>query len=799
MLAPNLHQENPALLDHLDWNLIISKIKNYSHFETTKSKVYNKIEAKQGNSYRETIEQQLNIVEYLFKMVVADQISSTIDAISMVCPSPEFSQAIPRLSKQGILDISTLNRFALLLESYKKLYEIHANWEMLESYCIDKEATRRLNRTFLRPLRNFINPDGSIDYHGHPELSPLYQELNSIDLNIRSRIQEISRGDLFQSKLQFDGHDILNDRYVLAIRSDSYTSKLGAIRGRSETGFTLYVEPFAIIEQTDRRVAILVEIDGIVSKICQEYSLTLSGEIHTINLVYLFITDLDLNLAKAKYSYSNNLVRPELTDELRIEAQGIFHPLIENPVLNNIEICNKKGLIISGPNTGGKTALLKAVALMHLFTAHGLFVPASQATIHLYDCIFFQGNDHQNIAKGLSSFSSEVTNYLSLLDELGRSNLIIIDEIFNSTSSEEASALAIGLFQEIHQRGNALIVASTHHQILKTLIHTDDNYISSHVGFDLESQTPTYKLIQGIPGSSMALTIFNTFAATKHVQGITDTAEKILESDFMQYETVLQKVQQKEIKLDKLINEHSDLNQQLKNCKQSLEGTLKLKMKEEISLFKKNLEKHIKKAENLFVAIKNGELGSSKQLHAKTHHVKAQLRNEEEKVDSMFGEDNPSADPMLKLYSKIATTIEPNRNYYATTLKKIVAVDSCDQRKKMAEIVFQNKKIYLPFDSLREIPDRKQNRATKVIVEVTRDSEDIKFRFDCRGMRLEEFQTLIDKAITDLATDKIPYLEIIHGHGGGTLKKWIRNHLREHPEFYWERSDDDGVTRIFNI
>jgi DNA mismatch repair protein MutS2 len=205
----------------------------------------------------------------------------------------------------------------------------------------------------------------------------------------------------------------------------------------------------------------------------------------------------------------------------------------------------------------------------------GLFVPSNFAEINPVSGLFYFSNDHQDLKEGLSSFASESLYYLNLLTELAPNNLIIIDEIFNSTSSEEASSLALALFEEIKKRSNSKILVSTHHQMLKTLMHSRIDYLSAHVGFDFDRNLPTYKLLSGEPGSSLAFKIFDKLSHDYNILNhISEKASQYLDQKQLTYESLLQDLSAKKIELDKLLSQNREYNQELKNQKKSMEGIL---------------------------------------------------------------------------------------------------------------------------------------------------------------------------------------------------------------------------------
>jgi DNA mismatch repair protein MutS2 len=213
---------------------------------------------------------------------------------------------------------------------------------------------------------------------------------------------------------------------------------------------TLFVEPLETREKANRRIFLLSEIEATILKLTIDLSKTVHQFAEEIKLISSWVQALDWLNTKATYSYKMHLTKPILSSRFHIELSGVFHPLLKNPVRNHLLLDNTHlGMIISGPNTGGKTVALKSLCVCVLFLHLGLYLPAQSAEIYPVDHLFYFSHDHQNLSEGLSSFASESKYYLELLTSLGDKNLIVVDEIFNSTSSEEASALAISFLDEI--------------------------------------------------------------------------------------------------------------------------------------------------------------------------------------------------------------------------------------------------------------------------------------------------------------------------------------------------------------
>ena len=418
-----------------------------------------------------------------------------------------FESLLKRLKLHQLLELEELHILALEIELIEKLFPLLLECEFL----LSEDWQQSQAKLCRDQLRKVVTKDGDIELNGHPELARLGKQISDLEVRIRDTLNFLKNSKKFQDVIQFEGIDLISDRYVLPIKSDHFKSDFGKILGHSTSGQTLYVEPREVADMCQSRLQLLSEKDELLFKITSK----INQEFQKIYLPLIkgrhALVDLDIVLAKAFYSSQYGLNRPEITLDDEWSVYGMFHPLIEKAIPNNFLLESpSKGLVVSGPNTGGKTVTLKTLALISLFPHFGLFVPALEARIPLYKGIFYLSHDNQDITSGLSSFSSEVKCLVNLYQSLAKNNIIFIDEIFNSTSSEEASALAIGMLEVIHKCSNAKVVISTHHQSLKVLLSQSNEYESAHVGFDEENQCPTYKLHFGSPGHSLAFKIFTS-------------------------------------------------------------------------------------------------------------------------------------------------------------------------------------------------------------------------------------------------------------------------------------------------
>lgn len=767
----------------VEWDQLSDIISQFAHFDTNKINLKNQL-----FTQAELIENELSLVE-LYHRTIREDDKSVIEQLIEQFPSDEvLPTLLSRLAKQGILNFPELNLLAQILEKGLFLKQSFKHLELpLMGYY--KELDPQLfNRKFLREFRFLVDPDGKLHLERHPELRELTKSLRELEEKIRRYIQEWLNLAQNQKILQFNSFDVHYDRYVVPVRSDSYRSELGMIISRSDSGQTLFVELSAIREMCNRRMELNAKIDEIINQLTIKYSSLLYFLKDDLFTIYDHLLTFDFYLAKISFSERYQLTRPKLKTTPGFKIIDLFHPLLTKPVKNDV-VCEKHhhGIVISGPNTGGKTVFLKSIALSYLLLYHGHFVPALEAEMYPYEGIFYFGNDLQDLNVGLSSFSGEVKNYIQLIENILPTNLVLIDEIFNSTSSDEASALSLSYFDELHKRGVCHLVVSTHHQMFKTLIHQDREYISCHVGFDTVRMKPTYKIQWGTPGSSMAIDIFRILAGDNElVSDVPANAIKHINTKNISYETLLQKVSQKQIELDHLINQNRQLEVELKNQKGAMEGVLNLKLQDELMKAKKEVDKIISRAHQLVSEVKSQVITRPKKVEEVNFELKQQLAK-------LSPQSQPVIDETPRGQLDISS-LEIGDTVYSYVIKKDVLVHAIDLKRKEVTVAKGPIKLKVPVSTLRQSQHKPINR-----VQVSFEkSHNPKFELDVRGMRLSEFQSLIELSLGDLLTGDIPFLNIIHGHGDGVLKKWLRDYIRRSKDFEGGSPDNgnDGETRI---
>ncbi|MCO4753003.1 MAG: Smr/MutS family protein [Bacteriovoracaceae bacterium] len=780
-MTNNIQNKN-TILKQLEWDLFYSKVNSLSLFKDCAQRVLS------NEVSHEKLEDIFSITDTFLDQANYEEVVAIYLKLTELDEDHFGASSGAKLAKGVIFDLKELSHLIRLLEiAHEHRKFLNASFAPFDIEEHDK-FRQYFQRKVLREFRTFVTKEGEVDFFKHPRLKELYKRQLEIETGIRSLLGKLKHTEKFEKALQFESHDVINDKYVLPVRSDSFSSSLGSIVARSESGRTLFVEPMELRQQNLARLETILKIDQIVHEIARDFSQRLAPYSNiidqTVEQVFLF----DEFQTRSKFALEYGLNRPTLIDNHSIELDNFFHPLIENPVKNSITInYDDKGLVISGPNTGGKTAAIKAIALSCFFLKHGLFVPARRAQMFNFENVFYFGNDQQSLEQGLSSFAAEVKNYTQLLKLLGESNLVIIDEIFNSTSSEEASALAFAFFEEITKSQSSKIIVSTHHQTLKTMAHAQNEYLSCHVGFNAEINQPTYKLVFGSPGSSLAIDIFKKLSGEDPIcEQIYKEATKRLDNKMINYEKLLHSLSEREGKLSKLVDQNEQINKELKNQKEAAKGIIQLKVDEEVTKLRQKLSKIEQRAEQALQDAKNGEINSSRANRKRFSSIESELTPFVKKEDT--GQRFEKFKDMPKPKELVVGS-----KYFCSFVNQTVTLKEIKNAKTV--IVTRGAlNIKCPADSLH-IPNKSYGQ--KVVVTAQRSSH-AKIEYDCRGMRLHEFQNIVENAIPDLLSGNVPYINVIHGHGNGTLKKWLRDFIKNSKTIEWDKAEtgNDGETRI---
>ena len=388
------------------------------------------------------------------------------------------------------------------------------------------------------------------------ELRQIRIRIRKLNDNVRTKLQLFITSPQYSKYLQDSIVTMRGDRYVIPLKSDFKGSIPGLVHDQSASGSTLFVEPMQVVELNNELKVELVNEQLEIERILRNFSSTIMGSADNISWSYQNIVDLDMIFAKAQLAREYKAVRPTLNNEGYIRISGGRHPLIDGhkvvPVSLQLEKEDKM-LLITGPNTGGKTVTLKLVGLFTIMAMSGLYVPAKQADISVFDGVYSDIGDEQSIQQSLSTFSSHIKNTIGILDIITPKSLVLFDELGAGTDPGEGAALAVSIAEHLLKVGCKSLITS-HFNDLKEFALVTRGVVAASMEFNSETFSPTYKLVMGAIGSSNALAIAQKLGLNEN---IINSAKSKISAEKRQFDNVLTAAEQTRMKAAELVNEAS--------------------------------------------------------------------------------------------------------------------------------------------------------------------------------------------------------------------------------------------------
>ena len=712
------------------------------------------------------------------------------------------------LSAKHLLDTANVLRLSRDLKEYFYKDEDFdlSNFPILDSYF----SRLYSNKTIEDKIFTCIIDENTIADDASTVLANLRRNRRKLENQIKDTLNKIIHSN---TKAIMDPIvTIRNDRYVIPVKEDFKGQIKGFVHDVSASGSTVFVEPMAVFELNNSISNIKVEESIEIEKILANLSsllFDLTAELS--NDVYL-LGKLDFIFAKASFSKGMNAICPVVNDNKCINLVKARHPLIDKDKVVPIDVeigKNYSSLIITGPNTGGKTVTLKTVGLLTLMAYSGLFIPAEEkSSIYVFDNVFADIGDEQSIEESLSTFSSHISNVVHIINNSTSNSLILLDELGSGTDPIEGSSLAISILEYFHNIG-AITFATTHYPEIKNYALVTDGFENASSDFDIENLKPTYKLLIGIPGKS------NAFAISKKLgisNDILNRAKSFLKDDEISIEELL-----KNIYDDKLIIE-SEKEEITKNKNQIelLRKSLEQEKNSQKDLKEDKIEKAKIEAKNLLLDAKEEANSTIKELNVlynnlkdfeeidldnwsdtqianfvKSHFKKGTLKQANlyrNKLNSSFDKFNSTNSNIeninnseVKHFSK--DDLKVGMKIKLSNFNDIANITSLSGKKNVLQVQVGNIKTNISLDDIIEIniKDNKntKNANSKASSITSFKSKEVTPEINVIGQNIEEACFVIDKYLDDCAIAKLSPVRIVHGKGTGKLREGIHNFLRK--------------------
>ncbi|MGO2708669.1 MAG: endonuclease MutS2 [Leuconostoc mesenteroides] len=639
-----------------------------------------------------------------------------------------------------------------------------------------------------KSIQTAIDSTGRINDEASYELKSVRGKKVGHENAIKNRMQEFTKGKTAQY-LSDPIVTIRSDRYVLPVKAEYRSQFNGVVHDQSQTGLTLYIEPQAVVELSNKLSELRVKENAEEQRVLQELSAELEPHINEIQQNVQILGHFDFVNAKARLAARLDAMQPTISVENHISLRQAWHPLLDKKiaVANDISLGDSyKTIIITGPNTGGKTITIKTLGLLQLMAQSGLFITTRQpSTVGIFDEVFADIGDEQSIEQNLSTFSSHMANIVSMLDHIDNKTLVIFDELGAGTDPAEGAALAIAILDKVASLG-AYTIATTHYPELKLYGYNRPETKNASMVFDVETLQPTYQFLVGVPGQSNALAIAKRLGFGKDVIGaamaLTDESDQDLNN--MIADLVAQR--------DEVKKNNEELRSQLKATEEKSEALSEEQSKLEkerahVILDAKNEANHIvaatkKQAEQLISEIRKerlragqrGELteqelqarkGKLDQLRQNDSLEKNKILQKAKKVKELA----PGDEITVRSYSQQGTLVKKHKNGQWEVEMGILKmlVDEDDIVKTEATVKAQKGKA-----------KKKQQKIIRKTTSSGSTRASVKSSLDLRGVRYEAALTELDRYLDTAVLANISPVEIIHGKGTGALRQGVTEFLR---------------------
>lgn len=613
-------------------------------------------------------------------------------------------------------------------------------------------------------------------------LHTIRRKIKDKSSSVKDRITAMMRTN--SKYLQENLYTVRGDRYVLPVKAEYKEQVKGLVHDQSSTGATLFIEPMGLVELNNEIRELYIKEKVEINRILKELTMRIAGNIDVIENNASILWELDFIFAKGKYANEINGTCPEVNDKGIIDLIEARHPLIDPKVVvpSNVYLGREfTSLVITGPNTGGKTVTLKTVGLLELMAMSGLMIPVkSGSTVSLFKKVFADIGDEQSIEQSLSTFSSHMTNVVNIIAEADENTLALFDELGSGTDPTEGAALAMSIIDYMRSR-NSRLMATTHYSELKGYALKTVGVENGSVEFDVETLRPTYKVLIGIPGKSNAFEISRRLGLPEH---IIESARENISTETLQFEELIQNLQQKSIKAEEDARRAEALKTEAEKLKRRYEDKLlKFENVRDKAIYdaQREAKEVIKSAkEEADTIVKNiremERLGYSSDARNKIEAERKKIKDTLENVESKLNKKDEDKGEGLK-------NVRPGEEVFLPSLNQNVTVLTDVDSKGEVQVQAGIMKISVKLKDLRRgkasKADKKQAKFERR--EARLNMKSVASSVDLRGMDSEEAIYVTDKYLDEAYMGGLAEVTIIHGNGTGILKKSINALLKSHP------------------
>lgn len=744
--------------------------------------------------------------------IVEQTLDETDAAVTLILKygSPEIlyiqniKEAIKRLQIGGSLNMPELLNIAKILKNARTLKTLTQEQAGILYGYIEALSP---NKSIEEQISTSILSEDEMADNASPELASIRRKAKSAANKIKSSLDSMIHSAHYQKFLQDPIVTMRNNRYVVPVKAEHRGDVRGIAHDMSASGGTVFIEPESVVNANNelheleiREKAeiekILMELSGLVAEICEDLEINFDTLIH-----------LDFVFAKARLALDMKAICPKLNNNGQIKIIKGRHPLIDRKKIVPTDVWlgdEFSSLIVTGPNTGGKTVVLKTLGLFCLMTQSGLHIPANDSSIMpVFDNIFADIGDEQSIEQSLSTFSSHMVNIVSIIDRVTPNSLVLFDELGAGTDPVEGAALATAILENIRSLG-ARVVATTHYSELKLYALSTDGVENASCEFDVNTLSPTYRLLIGVPGKSNAFAISSRLGLPDH---IINRAKNMLSEENIQFEDILTNIERNRQSSEQASMETEAMRKEIEALKLQLEKERDKIERQKDKIFDRAREKADKiieraqeETQELLEQAKEAQKAKDEQeIRRAMEDVKRQLGLKKKKNKS------PKQATSVKKSNVNINNLRLGSTVMLNDLGDKGSILSINKKDNTVVVQVGIMKVTSNVSNLSLVEEESTNAKeyTKVTKrqQTTLRRDAVKTEVDLRGMLLEEALLEADKFLDNASMAGLNMVSIIHGKGTGTLRSGITQMLRKHPQVKSFRlgkygEGEDGVTIV---
>lgn len=715
------------------------------------------------------VEYSLNQSDEALKIILALG-EAPLGGVTDITEAIKRAKISAMLSAQELLGISRLLYAVSQLKTFsERLNEIKVDAPIFSSQVNSLVSLNSLQTA----INDCIDETGYILDSASSELRSIRRSIQSTEARIKEKLNHVVSER--RNKLTDGIVTIRNERYVVPVRAEAKNTFGGTVHDQSSSGNTYFIEPKEVVDLNNKLQEYHVEERREIERILRALTEEVKKFVDALAVNVEVLGEIDFMFAKGKYARLINGTRPKMNTKGIIRLVAARHPLIDQKVVvpNDIELGDEyTTIVITGPNTGGKTVTLKTVGLLTLMAQAGLLIPAHETSqLAIFDHVFADIGDEQSIEQSLSTFSSHMTNIVRIMERLTVNSLILFDELGAGTDPKEGASLAISILDYVKVRG-ARTIATSHYPELKAYAYENDDVINASVEFNIETLSPTYRLLVGVPGRS------NAFEISKRLglkEAILTTARAYVETERTEMTDLITKLEDRGLELDHEIQLLQKQNQEVE--------AMRLDYERKIAKFEAERERVLED-------IKKEAFENIRQAKEEAEQIVADLRQAKKMADLSI-KDHELTEKLTSLKNSEAKQAEQfkrkARNKAPLKAGDEVMVLSLNRQGELIEktkngdwmVQLGMMKVNIKEDDLeylRKSVKKKDSGKGKMI---HKRNTNVGIQLDLRGERYEDAMLRLDKYMDEVLLAGYQTVTIIHGHGTGALRQGVHKYLKK--------------------